>query len=244
MLSSNTPRNKLPNMLLLEKSLSAMILPVELMSTMGGSKHQPLSVRRNAVIAALKKIKLAEGETANDAPRLGTKLSNVALNGILKSQNIIPTKTRLLMMKILFQRQHHQHITAEDIFKKICNEKKETKDGGKKKPPAISLASIYNCLNLFVAHGLLARHEFPHLFWGKKKSATVFYDTNIVPHHHVIDRLSRRIYDIPLDILAFDKLIEQASTKIRNETLIPKKLWRADGIKRNVFIAPLVFVLE
>ncbi|MDI9314360.1 MAG: transcriptional repressor [Hydrotalea sp.] len=243
-----------------ENALGAMTLPPELMVIFGGNKHQLTAVKRRGVIAALKKLKhlagtgifpqqlLAratqgtDGGADSDAHAAGVNgttapddiLSDVALSGMLKDRKITPTAPRLLMMKLLFQRKTHQHLTAEEIFAKLKGKKK----------PSISLASIYNSLNLFVEHGLLARHHFSMQLWDEKKRGAIFYDTNIMPHHHVVDKSSGKIYDLPLDIIPMQDAVEMASQRMKKDNAIPQNLWRAQGVKKNIFVMPMVFVLE
>ena len=55
--------------------------------------------------------------------------------------------------------------------------------------PAISRATVYNTLNLFVKKGLLRElHLAPD---------SVLFDPNTDRHHHFIDEDTGRIYDIP-----------------------------------------------
>lgn len=57
--------------------------------------------------------------------------------------------------------------------------------------PAISRATVYNTLNLFVEKGLLRElHLAPD---------SVLFDSNTERHHHFIDETTGQIYDIPWD---------------------------------------------
>jgi Fur family peroxide stress response transcriptional regulator len=59
--------------------------------------------------------------------------------------------------------------------------------------PTLSRATTYNTLNLFVKKGLLRQLDFA--------ADSVVFDPNTSPHHHLIDRETKRIYDIPWDSL-------------------------------------------
>ncbi|MGI9462118.1 MAG: Fur family transcriptional regulator [Alphaproteobacteria bacterium] len=239
------------NKLSWEKSLTSLILPSELLHIWGGASYQSMVKKRNRVIAALKEKKLA-----NEQNSTLQKKSEVALYGMLKSANITPTHTRLLVMQILFQQKAYQHITAEDIFKKIRDRQatklmkkkpyknKNMKKLKQKKMKSISLASIYNSLNLLVEKGLLARHDFRYVFLDNKKYQSIFYDTNIIPHHHVIDKASKKIYDLSLDIFDIENLTNHITHNVKKQNMIAKNLWRMHGMKRKIFIAPLIFILE
>jgi Fur family transcriptional regulator, iron response regulator len=57
--------------------------------------------------------------------------------------------------------------------------------------PAISRATVYNTLNLFVDKGLLRElHLAPD---------SLLFDSNTERHHHFIDEATGLIYDIPWD---------------------------------------------
>lgn len=59
--------------------------------------------------------------------------------------------------------------------------------------PAISRATVYNTLNLFVDNGLIRAHVLT-------EGSTVF-DPNTEPHHHLIDEETGTIHDIPFDAI-------------------------------------------
>ncbi len=59
----------------------------------------------------------------------------------------------------------------------------------REKHPAVSRATVYNTLNLFVRKGLLGRRE---LAGGR-----AVYDPVLERHHHLVDRKTGNVYDIP-----------------------------------------------
>lgn len=62
--------------------------------------------------------------------------------------------------------------------------------------PTISLATVYNTLNLFVEKGLLRSLRDPH-------SESIRYDCNMDPHHHFFDEKTGRLMDIPESTIKF-----------------------------------------
>lgn len=58
--------------------------------------------------------------------------------------------------------------------------------------PKMSLATIYNTLNLLVQAGLLAERRFPH-----QESAV--YDANMESHFHFLDEATGTIIDLPVE---------------------------------------------
>ena len=59
--------------------------------------------------------------------------------------------------------------------------------------PMISRATVYNTLNLFVEKGLLRELVL--------SEGNVVFDPNTARHHHFIDDVTSRIYDIPWEAL-------------------------------------------
>lgn len=64
--------------------------------------------------------------------------------------------------------------------------------------PTVSLATVYNTLNLFVEKGLLQ---------AVKDQATghIRYDCNLEPHFHFQDEESGQLYDLPASALKISK---------------------------------------
>ncbi|HIP52860.1 MAG TPA: transcriptional repressor [Chromatiales bacterium] len=93
----------------------------------------------------------------------------------LANAGIYPTRQRLEIAKVLFDR--HQHLTADDVYEKVR--------GASKK---VSRATVYNTLNLFAEKGLL-REIFVD-------ASRTFYDTNVRPHYHLYNVDSGALVDI------------------------------------------------
>ena len=82
----------------------------------------------------------------------------------LKASPLKVTSQRIKIISILFLKGDSHH-TAEDVHKLV-----------KQKGLNISLATVYNTLNLFSQHGILRILRVP--------SDKFFFDTNLKPHHH------------------------------------------------------------
>ena len=95
----------------------------------------------------------------------------------LKKNGIRPTKQRMVLAKLLFEK-GDRHISAEEIFDEI-----------KKEDRKISLATIYNTLKQFTKVGLLKE-----LVVDQNKS---IYCTNHDPHYHLYIEDEGKVIDIP-----------------------------------------------
>mgnify|MGYP001165076549 CR=1 FL=1 len=96
----------------------------------------------------------------------------------LRASGLRPTKQRIALCKILFDRKETFHFTIEKL-KKIIDK------GNKKK---ISLATLYNTVHAFKEKGYLK--EIP--LKGNKN----FFDTNTKHHHHFYDENMSQLVDI------------------------------------------------
>ena len=74
----------------------------------------------------------------------------------------------------------HDHPSADKVWKTVAESF-----------PAISRATVYNTLNLFVEKGILrALHLSPE---------SIVFDANVETHHHFIDEETGAIHDVPWD---------------------------------------------
>ena len=101
---------------------------------------------------------------------------NDAINK-LKNNGIRPTKQRMILAKLLFEK-GDRHISAEEIYEEIKKENRK-----------ISLATIYNTLKQFTNLGLLKE-----LVVDQNKS---IYCTNLDSHYHLYIEDEGKIIDIP-----------------------------------------------
>ena len=99
----------------------------------------------------------------------------------LRSSGLRPTKQRLEICKLLFDRKRTFHFTIGDlskILKKRTNKK-------------ISLATIYNTVHSFKKKGYLKEISV-----DREKS---YFDTNTSNHHHFLDISTNELIDLKED---------------------------------------------
>ena len=96
----------------------------------------------------------------------------------LRSSNLRPTKQRLEICRLLFDRDKTFHFTILDISKIL---KKKTKK-------KISLATIYNTVHSFKKKGYLKEISI-----SLEKS---YFDTNTSDHHHFLDESTNELIDL------------------------------------------------
>ena len=96
----------------------------------------------------------------------------------LRASGLRPTKQRLAVCKILFQRKETFHFTIEKL-------KKITEKNSRKK---ISIATLYNTVNAFKKSGYLKEISL--------KGNKTFFDTNTKNHHHFYDEDAGKLHVI------------------------------------------------
>ena len=106
----------------------------------------------------------------------------------LRASGLRPTKQRLVLCKILFDRKETFHFTIEKL-KKIAE-----KDSRKK----ISLATLYNTVHAFKKSGYLKEISL-------KRNKT-FFDTNTKNHHHFYDENLSQLIDIKEENISINNL--------------------------------------
>ena len=100
----------------------------------------------------------------------------------LRSSGLRPTKQRLKICEVLFNRDKTFHFTVNDLAKKISN------DLGEK----ISLATVYNTVHAFKNKGYLKEISI-------NNSSRTYFDTNTANHHHFFDEDTSELTDIAED---------------------------------------------
>ena len=100
---------------------------------------------------------------------------NKAIN-TLKEHNIRPTKQRMVLAKLLFEK-GRRHISAEDLHD-------EVKDSDRK----ISLATVYNTIHAFNKKGYVKEVTI--------SNDKTYFDTNTKSHHHFYDLRTNELIDI------------------------------------------------
>ena len=106
----------------------------------------------------------------------------------LRSSGLRPTKQRLTICRILFDRKDTFHFTIDKLKKKI---EKSTKS-------KISLATVYNTVHAFKNNGYLKEISLQ----GNK----TFFDTNSKSHHHFYDQDTGDLVDIKNEDIILSKL--------------------------------------
>ena len=96
----------------------------------------------------------------------------------LRSSGLRPTKQRLEICKLLFDRKKTFHFTISDLSKIL------KKENNKK----ISLATIYNTIHSFKKKGYLKEISI-----NSEKS---YFDTNTSNHHHFLDINTNQLIDL------------------------------------------------
>ena len=107
----------------------------------------------------------------------------------LRNSGLRPTKQRLQICEVLFNRDKTFHFTINELEQRI---KKQTNN-------KISLATIYNTIHAFEKKGYLKQIPI--------NSNQTYFDTNITDHHHFYDLKDEKLIDLeksdvgPINIL-------------------------------------------
>lgn len=117
-------------------------------------------------------------EATHDYP-----LDRSEVSDLLQAHDILPTKQRIDIAYLLFQRA--QHLAAEQVLERV------NADYGH-----VSKATVYNTLGLFVRKGLVREVLI--------EPGRTFYDSNTRDHHHVYDVDSGQLGDIPASSVQID----------------------------------------
>jgi Fur family iron response transcriptional regulator len=105
--------------------------------------------------------------------------------GLLKSHGVMPTQQRMIIARIMFNRD--QHLSADQVMKQV-NEGRGH----------VSKATVYNTLGLFARKGLVREVIVD--------PSRVFYDSNTSEHHHFYNIDSGELIDIDSRSMAVDSL--------------------------------------
>ena len=104
-------------------------------------------------------------------------IKNVDFIDKLRKSGLRPTKQRLKICEVLFDRDTTFHFTINDLTK-IISEKLNEK---------ISLATVYNTVHAFKNKGYLKEISI--------NSDKSYFDTNTSVHHHFFDEDTNRLID-------------------------------------------------
>ena len=95
----------------------------------------------------------------------------------LRLSGLRPTKQRLKICEVLFNREKTFHFTINDLAKSISEQLNEK----------ISLATVYNTVHAFKDKGYLKEISI--------NSDKSYFDTNITNHHHFFDEDTNELVD-------------------------------------------------
>ena len=95
----------------------------------------------------------------------------------LRSVGLRPTRQRLEICEVLFDRKETFHFTIDDL-QKILKTKLNTK---------ISIATVYNTINSFKNKGYIKEISL--------NSEKTYFDTNVTNHHHFYDETTSELID-------------------------------------------------
>jgi Fur family transcriptional regulator, iron response regulator len=124
----------------------------------------------------------------------------------LRLSGLRPTKQRLTICKVLFDRKDTFHFTIDNLKKKI-----ERSNKGK-----ISLATIYNTIHAFKKNGYLKEISL--------QGNITFFDTNSKSHHHFYDDNTGNLMDIKNEDISLSKLPFPPKGKIIKEVEVTIKV--------------------
>ena len=96
----------------------------------------------------------------------------------LRSSGLRPTKQRIEICKLLFDRKDTFHFSISDLKNNLEN------TSNKK----ISLATIYNTIHAFTGKGYLKEISI--------NSDKTYFDTNTSDHHHFFDESKKKLIDL------------------------------------------------
>ena len=113
----------------------------------------------------------------------------------LRASGLRPTKQRLDLCKILFDRKETFHFTMEKL-KQIVDKNRKRK---------ISLATLYNTVQAFKKNGYLKEISL--------KGNKTFFDTNTKNHYHFYDEDTSQLIDINNQNISLKKLPEAPERK-------------------------------
>jgi len=99
-----------------------------------------------------------------------------------------PTRQRVELASVLFAK-GCRHVTAEGLHAEAAQE-----------GVRVSLATVYNSLNAFIAAGLVRQVAVD--------GARVYFDTNVEAHHHFFDEDTGLLEDIPAERVAVSAVPE------------------------------------
>ena len=120
----------------------------------------------------------------------------------LRETGLRPTKQRVKICEVLFNREKTFHFTINDLAKKISNELNEK----------ISLATVYNTVHAFQKKGYLKEISI--------NSDKSYFDTNTSSHHHFYDEDTHELIDCDKDDIDSIRVNKNITGKKINSCLL------------------------
>ena len=133
-------------------------------------------------------------------------LKNAEFTDKLRSSGLRPTKQRLKICEVLFNRDHTFHFTINDLAKNISKELNER----------ISLATVYNTVHAFKKKGYLKEISI--------NSDKSYFDTNTTNHHHFFDEDTNELIDCNDGIIETPKIKKNITGKKINSVEVLVKV--------------------
>ncbi len=124
----------------------------------------------------------------------------------LRNSGLRPTKQRIKICEILFNREKTFHFSINQLMK-IINTKVNQK---------ISLATVYNTVHAFKKKG--------HLKEIQTGNDMTYFDTNTQSHHHFYDDQTKELVDICADDVEIKKIPTPPSGKKIIDTEVTFKI--------------------
>ena len=123
----------------------------------------------------------------------------------LRSSGLRPTKQRISICKLLFERKDTFHFTIDNLSKVLKKRSREK----------ISLATIYNTIHAFKNKGYLKEISI--------NSDRTYFDTNVSNHHHFFDEYNNELIDLNDEDVAKIKIKKNIpGKKIKSVELLVK----------------------
>ena len=129
-------------------------------------------------------------------------LKNTVFIDKLRLSGLRPTKQRLKICEVLFNRKETFHFTINDLAKSISEQLNEK----------ISLATVYNTVHAFKNKGYLKEISI--------NSDKSYFDTNISNHHHFFDEDTNTLIDCDDQIIEIPKIKKNITGKKINSVEI------------------------
>ena len=124
----------------------------------------------------------------------------------LRLSGLRPTKQRLKICEVLFDRDNTFHFTINDLAKNISQVLNEK----------ISLATVYNTVHAFKNKGYLKEISI--------NSDKSYFDTNTTNHHHFFDEDTNELIDCDEKIIETPKIKKNISGKKINSVEVLVKV--------------------